>query len=93
MPELFDPTATPKRRVENLAVRPGSLAGKVVGLLDIGKPKGDWFLEAVGELLRENYGVRETVYYRKPTHAKPAPGELAEKIAQRCDAVVEALAY
>lgn len=93
MPELFDPTAKPKRRVENLAVRPGSLAGKVVGLLDIGKPKGDWFLEAVGELLRENYGVRETVYYRKPTHAKPAPGELAEEIAQRCDAVVEALAY
>ena len=93
MPELFDPTAKPKRRVENLAVRPGSLAGKVIGLLDIGKPKGDWFLEAVGELLRENYGVRETVYYRKPTHAKPAPGELAEEIAQRCDAVVEALAY
>ena len=93
MPELFDPTAKPKRRVENLAVRPGSLAGKVIGLLDIGKPKGDWFLEAVGGLLRENYGVRETVYYRKPTHAKPAPGELAEEIAQRCDAVVEALAY
>ncbi len=93
MPELFDPTVKPKRRVENLAVRPGSLAGKVVGLLDIGKPKGDWFLEAVGELLRENYGARETVYYRKPTHAKPAPGELAEEIAQRCDAVVEALAY
>lgn len=93
MPELFDPTVKPKRRIDALAARPESLEGKVVGLLDIGKPKGDIFLEAVGLLLKENYGVRETVYYKKPTHAKPAPEELAEEIARRCDAVVEGLAY
>ncbi len=93
MAVIFDPTAPPKRRLEHLAVRPESLAGKVVGLLDIGKPKGDLFLEAVGELLRKNYGAREVVYFKKPTHAKPAPSEMAEEIARRCDVVVEGLAY
>ena len=93
MPELFDPTAKPKRRLEKLALRPGSLEGKVIGLLDIGKPKGDLFLEAVGRPLQKNYGVAETVYYKKPTHAKPAPAEMAEEIARRCDGVVEGLAY
>ncbi|MBT3350354.1 MAG: hypothetical protein HOC91_16245 [Nitrospinaceae bacterium] len=93
MPDIFDPTVKPKRRIDALAARPGSLEGKVVGLLDISKPKGDIFLDAVGILLKENYGVRETVYYKKPTHAKPAPEELAEEIARHCDAVVEGLAY
>ena len=50
-------------------------------------------VEAVGELLRKNYGAREVVYFKKPTHAKPAPDEMAEEIARRCDVVVEGLAY
>jgi hypothetical protein len=93
MTVLFDPTATPRRRIERLAPRSESLEGKVVGLLDISKPKGDLFLEAVGEILKSDYGVRETIYFKKPTHAKPAPPEMAEEIARRCDAVVEGLAY
>ncbi len=93
MTPIFDPTAPPRRRIERLAPRTASLEGKVVGLLDISKPKGDLFLEAVGELLKKDYGVRETIYFMKPTHAKPAPPELAEEIARRCDAVVEGLAY
>ena len=58
---LFDPTAPPKRRLEKLAPRTGSLEGKVIELLDIGKPKGDLLLETVGRLLKEHYGVAETV--------------------------------
>ncbi|MFC1491076.1 hypothetical protein ACFLQ0_00600 [Nitrospinota bacterium] len=93
MAVIFDPTAPPRPRLERMAARPASLEGKVIGLLDIGKPKGDLFLEAVGEMLMENYGVREAIYFKKPTHAKPALEALAEEIARRCDAVVEGLAY
>jgi len=93
MPVLFDPTAPPSRRVARLAARPASLDGKALGLLDIGKPKGDWYLEEVGALLAEHFALREVLFFRKPTYAKVAPPELAEEVARRCDAVVEGLAY
>ncbi len=90
---LFDPTVPAGRRVERLAVRPASLDGKAVALLDISKPKGDWYLEEVGALLSARYSLREVRYFKKPTHARPAPEEMAEEIARGFDAVVEGLAY
>ncbi len=93
MAVLFDPTAPPSRRVARLAARPRSLEGKALGLLDIGKPRGDWFLESVGDLLAERHGLREVLFFQKPTYAKVAPPDLAGELARRCDVVVEALAY
>lgn len=61
-----------------------------IALLDIRKPRGDVFLDELERLVadRGHTVLREA----KPTFTKPAPADLRAEIAQRCDAVIEALA-
>ena len=90
MTTVLDPTneATPTQIQRSM--RPESLAGLTVGLLDISKPRGEVFLNRVEERLSE---LGSTVRrYAKPTFAKPAPVDLRHQIATECDAVIEALA-
>ncbi|MDQ3945377.1 MAG: hypothetical protein M3357_09555 [Actinomycetota bacterium] len=86
----LDPTAEREPVARSLAPRPPSLEGKVVGLLDISKPRGDVFLDRLETLLTER-GLR-TLRFRKPTFAKVAPVDLRHEIATKCDVVIEALA-
>jgi hypothetical protein len=87
---LLDPTSEREPSTRERAPRPESLDGKVVGLLDISKPRGDVFLDRVSELLEaRGVGVRR---YKKPTFTKPAPVDLRHEIAATCDVVIEALA-
>jgi hypothetical protein len=86
----LDPTAEREPVARALAPRPSSLEGKVVGLLDISKPRGDVFLDRLETLLSER-GLR-TLRFRKPTFTKVAPVDLRHEIATKCDVVIEALA-
>lgn len=61
-----------------------------VALLDIAKPRGDVFLDALEAALATRGA--EVVRTAKPTFTKPAPADLRRQIAERCDAVIEALA-
>ena len=72
--------------------RLAALTGKKIGLLDISKPGGNLFLDRLESILRERYRVADVIRTRKPTFAKPAPADLREEVAARCEAVVEALA-
>ncbi len=87
---LLDPTNERAPTVRLGAPRLDGLAGVTVGLLDISKPRGDMFLDRLEARLRERGLSVER--YRKPTFAKPAPHQLRQEIAARCQAVVEALA-
>ena len=86
----LDPTSERQTIARSLAERPESLEGKVVGLLDIIKPRGDVFLDRLEVLLQEQ-GLR-TLRFRKPTFTKVAPVDLRHEIATKCDVIVEALA-
>lgn len=92
MTKLYDPTASPSRTDASLATRLPDLRGKTVGLLDISKAKGNFFLDRVAEVLVERHAPREIVRRTKPTFARPAPDALRDELAERCDVVVEALA-
>jgi len=87
---VLDPTdeSTPPRHER--PVRPRSLEGVTVALLDISKARGDRFLDRLEERFRQQ-GV-DTLRFKKPTFTKPAPADLRAEIATRCGAVVEALA-
>lgn len=76
--------ATPPRRLK-------SLAGKKIGLLDISKPGGSFFLDRLEEILCTKYGAGEILRTRKPTFSKNAPPEVIEQL-RGMDAVVEGLA-
>jgi hypothetical protein len=84
---ILDPTAE-RDPVE----RPLAPRGQphVITLLDINKPRGDVFLDELDALLSaRGLTVRREA---KPTFTKPAPADLRREIAERCDAVIEALA-
>ena len=71
--------------------RLASLAGRKIGLLDISKPGGSFFLDRLEKILRERHGVADIVRARKPTFSKNAPLEIIEQL-RGLDAVVEGLA-
>ena len=89
--EYLDPTdsvAVPRRT----AVRPPTLEGKVITLLDISKAKSDHLLDRIEELLRERLRPKAIVRKKKPTFARPAPDALRDEIVGATDVLVEALA-
>jgi hypothetical protein len=87
---LLDPTSERTVASRQRVARPASLLGKRVGLLDIGKPRGDVFLDRLEERLRAAGAL--TSRFVKPTYAKPAPTELRQQIAGQCEVLIEALA-
>ena len=89
---VLDPTDEASPVEKKLASPVPNLDGKVVGFLDISKPKGDIFLKRLEELFTQRYRVAEVIHRRKPTYTRPAPEDLREELAKRCDVIVEALA-
>jgi hypothetical protein len=90
MTQLLDPTSERDPAGRPRRARMPALDGKVVGILDISKMRGDVFCDRLDELLTER-GLR-VERFRKPTFTKPAPIDLRQEIATRCEVVIEALA-
>ena len=85
---ILDPTSEAEPVARTLAPREG--APRRIALVDIRKPRGDVFLDELEALLRDRgYEVERA---SKPTFTKPAPADVRREIAERCDAVIEALA-
>lgn len=88
--EYCDPTGEREIVARPRAKRPASLDGLRIGLVDIGKARGDVFLNRLQERL-EARGLT-VVRLHKPTFTKPAPLDLRQQIATQCDLVIQALA-
>ncbi|HEY8450296.1 MAG TPA: hypothetical protein VIL95_07455 [Bacillota bacterium] len=84
---LVDPTWQPDRRPFLRPERPASLHGRVVGLLGNGKPNSPVFLAFVGELLRQRYDA-QVLAFDKAYTTMPAPPELLDEVAARCELAV-----
>jgi hypothetical protein len=88
---ILDPTsedAPTGRPLSEQRLRPGHPA--TIALLDIRKPRGDVFLDELAQLLSS--AGHTIIRTAKPTFTKPAPQDVRAEIAERCDAVIEALA-
>ena len=86
---LLDPTAEKSPAEWERRSPPASLTGLTIGVLDIGKARGDVFCERLSQRMQERGLIVRR--YAKPTNARVAPVELAQRIAMECDVVVEAL--
>lgn len=87
---VLDPTSERETSVRRRLPRLRSLDGVRVALLDISKPRGDVFLDRIEARLGERGA--EVVRFAKPTFTKPASIDLRHDIAEKCGAVIEALA-
>jgi len=86
---MRDPTAEAASALRLRAEPLTSLAGKTVALMDIGKMRGDEFIDRLEQLCRVR-GVA-TRRYKKPTNTRVAPREMIAAIAAECQAVIIAL--
>jgi hypothetical protein len=87
---VLDPTSERVVAERQRVTRQAGLDGRIVGLLDISKPRGDVFLDRLEQRLADAGATVKR--YRKPTFTKPAPVDLRHEIATQCDMVIEALA-
>ena len=88
---ILDPTDERQPMGRQLASRPPALAG-TIGIVDISKPRGDVFCDELETLLRARQPGVDVIRLRKPTFTRPAPTDLRAEVAERCKAVIQALA-
>ena len=87
--QLLDPTAETASVRRERRPPPPSLEGLTLGLLDIGKARGDTFLDRLDTHFSERgLAVKR---YAKPTNTRTAPVDLTQTIAEEVDVVVDAL--
>jgi len=87
--QLRDPTAEVASELRPRQSPLPTLEGKSVALLDIGKMRGDEFIDRL-EILLNVRGIA-TRRYKKPTNTRVAPTEIIHDIILNCHAVVMAL--
>lgn len=86
---MRDPTSESQGTRRARLAPPASLAGHTVALLDIGKMRGDEFIDQLERRLGER-GIA-TRRYRKPTNTRVAPTDLLQRIAAETRAAIVAL--
>lgn len=84
-----DPTAETASVLRDRAAPLDTVRDKTIALMDIGKMRGDEFIDRLEQLCTER-GIK-TRRYKKPTNTRVAPREMIKDIAENCDAVIIAL--
>jgi hypothetical protein len=80
-------------REAGYAERIDDLEGATVAYVDWGKPNGDVLYEHFDELLADEFGVEELVWFQKPSPSSPIPDDLHDEILDiEPDAVILAIA-
>jgi predicted 3-demethylubiquinone-9 3-methyltransferase (glyoxalase superfamily) len=89
---VLHPAAEDVAETHCLAPRLSSLQGITVGLIDNHKRNANVYLEALGHLLQDRYGVSHVVTYRKISQSLPTPDPVLDQLASACDAIIHAVA-
>ena len=87
---LLDPTGEHEVVARRKAAKPGTLNGITVGVLDIGKARGDVFLDRIAERLGER-GVA-VKRYAKPGPSRPAVLETRQRMMAETQVAIIGLA-
>jgi hypothetical protein len=80
---VIDPQGHASPSSVKLAMRPASLRGKVLGLLDNAKDNSGLLLDAIGNELATASGVSDILKRRKPFSSRPA--QFVDDFAAKCD--------
>jgi hypothetical protein len=79
--DIVDPAGSSAAAARNLAVRPGSLEGVTIALLDKSKPNARALLERLGGLVATQGGARAVRVWSKPGSSIGAALSVLEEIA------------
>jgi hypothetical protein len=87
---ILDPTGGVRVAATKAVLTPrrAQLKGATVALLENTKQNAALFLDELGKLLKQRYGVSATVARTKKAFAQPIPADQLEELAATCDAVI-----
>lgn len=88
---VLDPTGKVNVVEHDISVRPKGLDGRVIGLLDNGKPNFDLFLATLEKLLGDRFKPSRVIKVRKGHAGLSLPKELLEELSQNCHVVVNGI--
>ena len=84
-----DPSAETSSILRSRKAPLKTLSDKVIALMDIGKMRGDEYIDRLESLGNER-GIN-TRRFKKPTNTRVAPKHMIDEITKTCDAVIIAL--
>lgn len=87
---VLNPTFEEAAATTNAAGKLATLAGCTVGLLDNSKINVNKILDYTEEILKQQYGVKGVVRFRKPDASRPAPMDVFTA-AKECDVFISAV--
>ena len=88
---VMDPRAQSLHAEAEMAPRPGKLEGKVLGLLSNSKHNATELLEMVGDLLGEQFELKNVKASSKADASRPAPVDTVAELAKESDFAVVAI--
>lgn len=91
MIQVLDPTGVNKAVRLHPSARFDTLNGKVLGVLDNGKPNFNLLLDRLQEVLGQRYQFAQVIRRTKPTVMAGAPPEIIQELAEKCDLVINGL--
>ena len=89
---LLHPAAEDVAETHGIATRLSRLDGITLGLIDNRKRNADVYIEELGRVFEEEYGVAGLMTYRKASQSMPTPPEALDEMVSRCDAIIHAVA-
>ena len=88
MIEVLDPTVEVLTQPIKFVARPGSLAGKRIGLVENTKFNSDRLLQKIGDILVADHGAADARMWRKHNASVPAHDEIVQEVKATCDVMV-----
>ena len=89
--EVLNPTGRTASLDLAIAPRVDDLNGKILGLIDNGKPNFDIFLSRVEELLSQKFRFADVIYAKKALTGMALDKDKMEKLVADCDVVVSGM--
>jgi len=91
--EVYDPTGRIEKKKIRITGGIGNLNGKIIGLVDNGKPNYDIFLARLEELLGQRFSFSGVVHVRKGEKDTGAPlnAKDVEKLEKNCQVVINGI--
>ena len=86
--QILDPTTEISGRRIAYALRPKSLEGLRVGLIDNTKHNSDQLLMRIASILEREHGTKSHVIRRKKTSGSAPHAEIIEEYKANCDVIV-----
>jgi hypothetical protein len=93
MMKLLSPAGIAPSGQKEVSSRIGGLDGKVICIIDNGKPNFDVYVERMEELLRQKYNLAEVIHIKKGHlgSSNPTPPARVDELAKKCHAVISGI--